>query len=84
MSTPVAQDLEGLPAERFRSLAAQLQRLRRWGVPAGRFNALYRDEIHRAASAPGLNGCREQSEASARQSPPSLAPWAKGKVPDSK
>lgn len=66
MFTPVHHDLEGLAAERFRSLATQLRRLQQQTAPAARLDALCRDEIRWAASAAGLNGCREKYEAAAR------------------
>jgi hypothetical protein len=66
MFTHVHHDLEGLAAERFRSLAAQLHRLQQQGAHSVRIDALCQDEIRWAASAPGLNGCREKYEACAR------------------
>lgn len=66
MFTPVHHDLEGLASERFRSLATQLSRLQQQIAPAERLDALCSDEIRWAASAAGLNGCREKYEACAR------------------
>ncbi len=66
MFTPIHHDLEGLAAERFRSLAAQLQRLQRQCATSDRLDALCQDELRWTASATGLNGCREKYEACAR------------------
>ena len=66
MFTTIRHDLEGLAAERFRSLAAQLRRLQQQGAAAERLDALCRDEIKWIESAVGLNGCREKYEACVR------------------
>ena len=66
MFSPVHHDLEGLAADRFRSLAGQLCRLQQQGQTAERMDALCRDEIKWMETAAGLNGCREEYEACAR------------------
>jgi len=66
MFSPVHHDLEGLAAERFRSLAGQLRRLQQQHAAADRLDAMCRDELAWAESAAGLNGCREKYEACIR------------------
>lgn len=66
MFTTIHHDLEGLAAERFRSLASHLRRIQREGQGSEQMEAACRDEMAWLQSAQGLNGCREKYEASAR------------------
>lgn len=66
MFSTVHHDLEGLAADRFRSLAEQLRRLQGQGAAPDRLDAICRDELTWMQSATGLNGCREKYEACVR------------------
>lgn len=66
MFTTIHHDLEGMAAERFRSLASHLRRVQREGRGSEQMDAICRDEMAWLQSAQGLNGCREKYEASAR------------------
>lgn len=66
MFAPIHHKLEGLAADRFRSFAGQLRRLQQQGACADHLDAICRDEMAWAKSAPGLQSDREKYEASVR------------------
>jgi hypothetical protein len=59
-------DLEGIAAERLRSLTGQLRRLQRQGAASQAIDAVCQDEVSWSQSSQGLNGCREKYQACAR------------------
>jgi hypothetical protein len=66
MFAPVQHELDGIAADRFRSLARQLKRMQEQGAEADRFDAVCHDEIAWLSNASGLNGCREKYDATVR------------------
>ena len=66
MFSPIHHDLEGIAADRFRSLASQLKRLQQQHAPAERLDALCHNELAWIVSTNGLNSSYKKYEACVR------------------